>query len=77
MLVHSHNCFKNNVTAVSLYYLMFGRKPHLPLDIIFSTNMAEVNGNTITKYVKNLKWRLEWAYKTENEVVKKEQEQNK
>ena len=39
--------------------------------------MADLKGNTSTKYVENLKWRIEWAYKTTNEVVKKEQQQNK
>ena len=56
---------------------MFGRKPRLPIDIHFGTNTAELKGNTSAKYVENLKWRLEWAYKTANEVVKKEEEQNK
>ena len=56
---------------------MFGRKPCLPIDILFSTYTAELKGNTSTKYVENRKPRLEWAYKTTNEVVKKEQEQNK
>ena len=53
---------------------MFGRKPHLTIDIHFGTNTADLKGNTSTKYVKNLKKRIEWAYKTANEVVKKEQE---
>ena len=56
---------------------MFGRKPHLPIDILFGMNTADLKGNTSTKYVENLKQRIEWAYKTANEVVKKEQEQNK
>ena len=38
---------------------------------------ADVKGNTSTKYVKNLKQRIELAYKTVNEVVKKEQEWNR
>ena len=50
---------------------------HLPIDILFGTNTADLKGNTSTKYVENLKQRIEWAYKTANEVVKKEQEQNK
>ena len=38
----------------SLYYFMFGRKPHLPIDILFGTNRAELKGHTSTKYVENL-----------------------
>ena len=76
-LVHAYNCTKNNMTDFSPYNLMFGRKPHLPIDILFGTNTADLKGNTSTKYVENLKQRIEWAYKTANEVVKREQEQNK
>ena len=61
------------MTDFSPYYLMFGRKQCPPIDLIFGTNTAELKGNTSTKYVKNLKWRLEWAYKTAMKVVKKEQ----
>ena len=74
MLVHAYNCTRCSATDFSPYYLMFSQKQHLPIDIIFGTNTAELKGNTSTKYIKNLKWRLEWVYKTTNEVVKKEQE---
>ena len=76
-LVDAHNCTRSNVTDFSPYYVMFGRKPHLPIDMFFGTNTAELKGNTSTKYVENLKQRLGLAYKTMNEVVKKEQELNK
>ena len=56
---------------------MFGWKPCLPIDILFGMNTDDLKGNTSTKYVENLKPRIEWAYKTANEVVKKEQEWNK
>ena len=77
VLVYVYNCTRSNVTDFSPYYLRFGRKPHLSIDILIGTNTAELKGNTSTKYVENLKWRLEWVYKTANEVVKKEQEWNK
>ena len=77
MLVHAYNCTRNNVSDFSPYYLTFGGKPHLPIDTLFGTNTAELKGNTSTKYVENLKQRIDWVYKTANEVVKKEQEQNK
>ena len=56
---------------------MFGRKPHLAIDIIFGTNTADLKGNTSAMYVENLKQRIEQAYKTANKVVKKDQERNK
>ena len=69
-LVHAYNCSRNNATDFSLYYLMFGRKSCLPIDISFGTITADLKGNTSTNYVENLKWRIEWAYMTANEVGK-------
>ena len=40
---------------------MFDGKPWLPIDILFGTNTADLKGNTSTKYVENLKQRMEWA----------------
>ena len=74
MLVHANNCTRNNATDFSPDYLMFGRKPHLPIDTLFGTNTTEFKGNTSAKYVENPKQRIAWAYKNANEVVKKEQE---
>ena len=53
-LVHACNCTRNNVMGFSPYYLMFGRKPHLPIDILFGTNMADLR-DTSTTYIENLK----------------------
>ena len=75
-LVHAYNCTGNNATGFSQYYLMFGHKPCLPIDLIFGTNLTDLKGNQIT-YIKNLKKRMAWAYETANDVIQKEQERNK
>ena len=54
ILVHTYNCTKNNVTGFSPYYLMFGQKPFLPIDMLFGTNTADLRGNSTT-YIENLK----------------------
>ena len=74
-LLHAYNCTRNNATGFSPYYLMFGWKSHLPIDLIFGTNTAVLKGNSIA-YGENLK-RMEWAYQTANDIIKKEQERNK
>ena len=75
-LVHTYKCTMNNATGFSPYYLMFGWKPHWPIDLLFGTNTADLKGNSIT-YIENVKKRIEWAYQTANEVIKKKQERNK
>ena len=47
-LVHAYTCTRSNVTDFSLYYLMFGRKPHSPIDILFGTNTVKLKGDTST-----------------------------
>ena len=75
-LVHAYNCARNNATGFSPYFLMFGCKPHLPIDLIFGTNTADLKSSSIT-YIEKLKKRMAWAYQTANDVIKKEQERNK
>ena len=75
-LAHAYNCTRNNAMRFSLYYLMFGCKPCLPINLIFGTNTANLKGSNIT-YIENLQNRMAWAYQTTNDVIKKEQERNK
>ena len=70
------NCTRNNATGFRPYYLMFGCNPHLPIDLIFRTNIVNLKGNHII-YIKNHKKRMAWAYQTANDVIQKEQERNK
>ena len=75
-IVHVYNCTRNSAAGFSPYYLMFGCKPHLPIDLIFRTHLTDLKGNNVT-YIENLKKRMAWRYKTANDVIQKEQKRYK
>ena len=62
-LVHAYNCTPHSVTQVSPYFLMFGRHPNLPIDIVMGmTRNEDLVSSSIPQFVKNLKNSLKHAY---------------
>ena len=75
-------CF--NATLISMigtlpttFYLMFGRHPMLPIDLQFGAQTPDILASTSHSYIQKLQRRLKWAYKTADEVSKKELEHSK
>ena len=61
-MVFAFNCTKNNATGFSPYELLFGRKPRLPIDIIFGKTQSTVC-KRYPQYLKDWKQAMEDAYK--------------
>ena len=51
---HVHNCTRSTATGFIPYYLMYGQKPWLPVDLYFGTQKADMNATTSTKCVQQL-----------------------
>ena len=64
MLVHAYNCTRSTATGLGPYYLMYGQKPWLPVNLYFGTQKADMNAATSTKFLQQLFERLKWAYRT-------------
>ena len=62
-LVHAYNCTTHSTTGYSPYYLMFGRKPRLPIDIILRNESREHTSGNHSAYLEKWKLEMEEAYK--------------
>ena len=60
-ITHTYNSTRSQVTGYSPYYLMFGRRLRLPIDLIFPTARLEVITKDIDEYVAILYDRLREA----------------
>ena len=60
-LVHAYNCTNHDSTGFSPYEIMFGRKPKLPIDILFDLHSNE-EPLEYTLFVQKLKDRLKYTY---------------
>ena len=57
----AYNATRSLVTGYSPYFLMFGHRPHLPIDLLFPTAMQQGSTRTIDDYVLSLYERLKEA----------------
>ena len=68
-LVHTYNTAHTvMLTEFSLYYLMFGRKPRISINLYYGPNTADLHTSKSTKFVQQLERRLCWAYQKACEV---------
>ena len=70
-LVHAHNATFLDSTGYSPFFLMFGRHPRLAIDAFLDLTPDAMSAPTQTEYVRKVKERLHFAYKTAQEMAKK------
>lgn len=68
-----YNCTRND----SMYELMFGRTPQLPVDLAFALPIGDKRHSSHSEYVKNLKTRLEESYRLASRNALKTAARNK
>ena len=57
----TYNATRSLVTGYSPYFLMFGRRPRLPVDLLFPTVRRDENSQTTDEYVTSLYDKLKLA----------------
>ena len=53
-LVHVYNCTQNSATGFSPYFLMFGRKPHLPINVTLGLAPQTIMEPNTSKFVQKI-----------------------
>ena len=72
MLVPVYNCTQNSATGFSPYFLMFGRQPHLPIDIMLGLAPHTITEPNTSKCVQKIRELTQWAQKRDEAFQAKE-----
>ncbi len=64
-LVHAYNCTRHDSTEFSPFFLLFGRSPRLPIDLVFGLKKGN-SESSYPAYVKNWKTAMQQAYEIGN-----------
>uniref|UniRef100_A0A3B3SXZ0 Gypsy retrotransposon integrase-like protein 1 n=1 Tax=Paramormyrops kingsleyae TaxID=1676925 RepID=A0A3B3SXZ0_9TELE len=75
-VVSAYNCTRNEVTGFAPYYLLFGRTPRLPIDIMFGVP-AKDHSSSHHSYAEDWRERMREAYKLASKVSTREKERGK
>ena len=76
-LTHAYNCTRCESTGFSLYYLMFGRMPRLPIDIEYGVTQPELIDRSRQNYARKLQACLNWAFQVAKDTNEKESKRQK
>ena len=76
--MYAYNCTKYSVTGYSPYFLLFGRNPKLPIDIILSEHQEPSNERpNYNNFIQTWNARMKEAFKIAEENIKKRRSADK
>ena len=76
-LVHAYNCTQNSATGFSPYYLIYGRQPHLPVDITPGLAPHTITEPNTPKFVQKRREHTKWAQRKAEAFQAKEAQRHK
>ena len=76
-VIIAYNATRSLVTGFSPYFLMFGRRPRLPIDLLFPTAMQQETSRTVDEYVLSLYERLKESLPVARDAAKLEAQRQK
>lgn len=74
-VIHAYNCTTSEATG-SPFYILFGRTPHLPIDLIFGIQEEE-ESKSYQEYVQNLQKQMKEVYSIASKTILKMIERGK
>ena len=75
-VVHAYNSSRNDATGFSPFYLLFGRSPRLPVDLMFRLSREDTRMNH-TEYTEKWKVAMKDAYEMARQNISKSSEDGK
>lgn len=75
-LIYAYNCTRCEVTGFSPFYLLFGRSPRLPIDLLFGLT-SETGKVDHQKYMEKWRQEMQEAYEVVQENAQKSKERGK
>ena len=76
-VIIAYNATRSLVMGFSPYFLMFGRRPRLPIDLLFPTTMRQESSRTVDEYILSLYEQLKEALPVARDSAKLEAQRQK